>query len=173
MSRLGGFSRRFGGARRHKETFNRLITPAVALGTALQQITAEDIQTAVNQNVWQTYDTTNKIKYVVHSAVGRVTGVNVFSELGTVKQTINPAGVLNKWTGIGLGGILFTMIPKVPYKRQIRAASMGSLIGGIVGGLFDPPQASIERGASRQVGGVRTASMTPVQTNVNWSNRSI
>lgn len=98
----------------------------------------EDINTAVSQGVWANYTMQQKVDYVLHNVIGRVSGINYHPEFGNVQQTINPAGVINKWTGFGIGAILLSKVKIMPYKKTISRVGKGALIGGIVGGFFDP-----------------------------------
>lgn len=68
------------------------------------------------------------------------------------KQTVNPAGVINSTMGSGIGLLIVDKVAEEffgsAYKNMdglqpvIRGAGKGILIGGIIGGLFDPTSGS-------------------------------
>ena len=77
---------------------------------------------------------------------------------------INPAGIINKWVGIGVAGKLYGKLGKsmkLPEASMIDRVGSKLIFGGAVGGFFDPP--------GNNGGRVSTANVTP---NVMVQNRS-
>ena len=68
---------------------------------------------------------------------------------GQAPQTINPSGVLNKWTNAGLIGLGYQIIGKninkatgmslIPETSSIGSIAKSALIGGALGGFFSEP----------------------------------
>ena len=55
---------------------------------------------------------------------------------------IHPAGIINKWVGIGVAGKLYGKIGKsmkLPEASMIDRVGSKLIFGGAVGGFFDPP----------------------------------
>ena len=123
----------------------------------LEQITAKDRE--INSSQMASGSTTTQFKILLNSVTGRLAGFGLFKssvgqDLGlTPKQTINPAGVLNKWTNAGLIGIAYKVIGSavnkmstdmgagniVPETAKIGSIAKSVLIGGALGGFFDDP----------------------------------
>lgn len=117
---------------------NKAIVPATFLGSFISQATAKDIAVST---VYPTLPAMEKGKFLLNSVAGRATGFNPFPQYGNNRMTINPAGVVNKFTGLGLGLIILShVIPRGMGGKSIaRKAGKGLLWGGIVGGLIDDP----------------------------------
>ncbi len=122
-----------------------------------EQITAKDRQIFASQ--LQTASTTDQLKMLSNFVTGRLAGFGLFHGAlsGTIpEQTINPSGVLNKWTNAGLIGIAYGVIGKavnrmssdmgagsiVPETAKISSIGKSVLIGGALGGFFDDPVTS-------------------------------
>ncbi len=113
----------------------------------IEQITAKD--RAVNAAVFSTLGTTDKLKWLSNMVTGRLTGIGFFSNFPTPPQTINPAGVINKWTQAGAIMIGYKVIGKainqatgidvVPAHSKIGSIGKQFLVGGGLGGFFDDP----------------------------------
>ena len=122
-----------------------------------EQITAKDRQ--INSSQLANGSTTTQFKILLNSVTGRLAGFGLFKssatqDLGiTPDQTINPSGVLNKWTNAGLIGIAYKVIGSavnkmsmdmgagniVPETSKIGSIGRSVLIGGALGGFFDDP----------------------------------
>lgn len=123
---------------RHERGIGRALEGGSFAVTFLSQLTQKDIQN--NSSSFSSYTTTDKIRFLTNTVVGRITGINVFSDMPQVSQTINPAGMINKYTGLGIAfGLIYPHIPKAPAKGVIGRLGKGALLGGIFGGLFDAP----------------------------------
>lgn len=115
----------------------KLITPATFVLTAIQQATQKDV---ASSSSFANYSATQKAQFLAGSVVQKFTGVNLTPTLLTSQpMKINPAGVLNKWVGLGIGGLLVAKFLPVPAKAEINKVSKGALLGGIVGGIVDDP----------------------------------
>lgn len=119
--------------------------------TFLDQISAKDRETL--GNAWTDAGWMQKGKIMTNIILGRVTGFNVFKDEYQAPQTINPNGILNKWTTTGLGFWIYSKIPirQLPLKGKLGAIGKRMMTGGGIGGLFD---AKSDISAGRQ-GGTR------------------
>jgi len=123
----------------------------------IEQISAKDRQTLGSS--FSTASTTTQVKILANITLGRLAGITPFHKLSdgtilpTAPQTINPAGVLNKWTNAGLIGIAYKVIggsvnkmskdmglgSVVPETAKVGSIAKSILIGGALGGFFDDP----------------------------------
>jgi hypothetical protein len=125
----------------------------------LDQISAKDRQ--VLGNNFTNAPTTQKLKILSNIVTGRISGVNFFSDEYQASQTINPAGIFNKWTGIGAGMIAYGAIARsvnkslgtsiLPATGQIKGIGKKVLIGGAVGGVFDDQVGSTSNTGTRHI----------------------
>jgi prolipoprotein diacylglyceryltransferase len=132
----------------------------------LEQISAKDRQ--ILGNSFSNAPTTQKLKILANVLTGRVSGINFFSNEYQAPQTINPSGIINKWTGGGLaligGAILGRQINKslgtniIPATGKIQTIGKQFLIGGALGGFFDDP---VNGNTTQQIG-TRNLSPQPV-----------
>ena len=92
--------------------------------------------------------------------MGRLAGITPFHKLSdgtmlpTAPQTINPAGVVNKWTNAGLIGLGYKVIGSqinkttgmslIPETSKIGSIGKSVLIGGALGGFFDDAPAKAQ-----------------------------
>ena len=122
------------------------------------QITEKDYNndagTGISQQPsYKNEDMTTKAKIFANVMAGRLTGMTIFKsgnmyDSENTKFTINPKGVLNKWVGVGLAGLVYKNIPKksggkyLPQQTKIGAVSKNLLLGGLIGGILDPPEVS-------------------------------
>ena len=120
---------------RVKSSWSKISAGAGALAF-LQQVTAKDMEGTAGLPIDQ------KAKTFMNALSGRITGYNPFG--GNVPQTINVGGIFNRWSGIGLGAILYGMVPvrALPHKGKAKTLGKSLLTGGILGGLFDAPNLS-------------------------------
>ena len=117
----------------------------------LEQITAKD-----RQDLGQSFSTagySTQLKIMSNIVMGRLAGITPFHKLSdgtmlpTAPQTINPAGVVNKWTNAGLIGLGYKVIGSqinkttgmslIPETSKIGSIGKSVLIGGALGGFFD------------------------------------
>lgn len=136
-------------SRKHsrKMGLGRLIFPVAAGASFLSQLTSKDFGAGgVGTTTFATANASGKAQFLVNDIVGRITGINPFAQSVQFKQTINPAGVLNKWTGAGLALMLLGSIPGMPLKGKAKSIGKGLLVGGAVGGFFDDPNPNTTMG---------------------------
>ena len=135
--------------------FVKAATPIVAF---LEQISSKDRQTL--GSTFSQASTGTQFKIMANIVLGRLAGITLFHKLSdgtvlpTAPQTLNPAGIVNKWTTAGLVGIGYGILGKainnisrnmglgsvVPAVSKIKSIGKGAFIGGGVGGFFDNPE---------------------------------
>ena len=120
----------------------------------LEQLTAHD-----RKNLGQSFATagyTTQLKIMSNLVMGRLAGITPFHKMGdgtmlpTAKQTINPSGVLNKWSNAGLVGLGYQLIGSqinktlgktyIPETSKIGSISKSVFVGGVLGGFFSPSE---------------------------------
>jgi hypothetical protein len=83
-----------------------------------------------------------RAKNFTNSLVGRVTGFVPFKDApgANVTQQVSIDGMFNKYTGIGLGMLVYSMIPAKLLPHKGKAKTLGkSLFGaGLISGIFAP-----------------------------------
>ena len=145
----------------------------------LDQVTAKDRQTL--GSAYTNAPTVQKLKILTNIVVGRTTGINPFSSEIQLPQTINPAGILNKWTQAGglmlVYGVLGKGINKIagmniaPHTGKVSSVGKRFITGGAIGGFFDDPITS-SNGSRAQTGTRNFTSRVTPQLQVNRSNFS-
>jgi len=142
---------------------NRLASP-VAFWS---QLSEKDYQVLNASSQYQSADYLTKLKVASNILTGSLTGRVLFSDQYNPSPNgqprINPAGVINKWTGIGIAGKIYSIVGKqmgLPESATIGRIGTKIIYGGAVGGFFDPPTPS---------GRVTTYAVTP---NVMVQNRA-
>lgn len=119
----------------------KVVTPAAFGLSFLSQLMSKDLDPSTTQGrYYQNADIVGKIKMISNDVTGRVTGLNAFPDAPNFKQTINPAGVVNKYTGMGLGLLIYSHVaPRgMGGKGLARKVGKGLFWGGVIGGFFDP-----------------------------------
>ena len=134
----------------------------------LEQITAKD-----RQDLGASFSqagTTTQLKIMSNVVLGRLAGITPFHKLSdgtmlpTAPQTINPSGVINKWTNAGLIGIGYKLLGGainktsrnmgmgsiVPETSKVGSIGKSVLIGGALGGFFDDPVSKSTQTFTRQ-----------------------
>ena len=113
------------------------------------QLTAKDYEVLNQQSAYKNEDIATKAKIFANIAMGRLTGITPFKNGNmygseTTPFTINPSGVVNKFTGLGVAGLIYKNLPmkQLPQKSKVGAVSKRLLLGGALGGLFDAPSNS-------------------------------
>ena len=83
-----------------------------------------------------------RAKNFSNSLLGRVTGFVPFKDApgANVTQQVSIDGMFNKYTGIGLGMLAYSMIPAKMLPHKSKAKTLGkSLFGaGLISGIFAP-----------------------------------
>ena len=135
-------------------SLKRRLLPVVKTVTApiafLEQLTAQDRASLGNSFSSAGYGT--QLKIMSNLVMGRLAGITPFhGGLPTAPQTINPAGVLNKWTNAGLIGLGYKIIGSqinkttgmslIPETSSIGSIAKSAFVGGALGGFFSEPTA--------------------------------
>ena len=114
------------------------ITTAAGGVVTLQLITGSDMSASTGQPM------ATRAKNFINSLSGRVTGYAPFSNDpnagGHIPQTLSIEGMFNKYSGIGLGLIGYSMIPSSILPHKGKAKTLGKKVfgGALLGGLFKP-----------------------------------
>ena len=131
------------------------------------QLSQKDYEILNASPQYHALDYLGKLKVAANILTGSLTGKVAFNDQYNPSPNgsprINPAGVINKWTGIGLAGKIYSMVGKqmgLPEQAAIGRIGTKIIYGGAVGGFFDPPSAQ---------GRVSTYAVTP---NVMVQNRA-
>ena len=131
------------------------------------QLSQKDYEVLNASPQYHALDYLGKLKVAANILTGSLTGKVAFGDQYNPSPNgsprINPAGVINKWTGIGLAGKIYSMVGKqmgLPEQAAIGRIGTKIIYGGAVGGFFDPPSAQ---------GRVSTYAVTP---NVMVQNRA-
>lgn len=116
------------------------------IAAVIQQSTSADVKFAKEESgYWEELGTAQKrAQFVLGRMVNRATGFTIWPEITRegVGFTFNPWGIFNKWTGVGAAGILYHGLGfffGLPQRTRVRNFSWPVFIGGIIGGLLDPP----------------------------------
>ena len=146
-----------------RQAANKLAAP-VAFWSQLSQ---KDYEVLNASPQYHALDYIGKLKVAANILTGSLTGRVLFSDQYNPQPggqpRINPAGIINKWVGIGLAGKIYSMVGKqmgLPEQAAIGRIGTKIIYGGAVGGFFDPPSAQ---------GRVSTYAVTP---NVMVQNRA-
>ena len=110
------------------------ISKGAGVLAALSQITGTDMSASAGQPIG------SRAQNFVNSLSGRITGYTPFKSAtgANIPQTISIDGMFNKWSGIGLGTLIYSMVPikMLPHKGKAKTLGKSLLTGGILGGLF-------------------------------------
>ena len=146
-----------------RQAANKLAAP-VAFWSQLSQ---KDYEVLNASPQYHALDYIGKLKVAANILTGSLTGKVAFSDQYNPSPNgsprINPAGIVNKWVGIGLAGKIYSLVGKqmgLPEQAAIGKIGTKIIYGGAVGGFFDPPSAK---------GRVSTYAVTP---NVMVQNRA-
>ena len=116
------------------------ISKGAGVLAALSQITGTDMSASAGQPIG------SRAQNFVNSLSGRITGYTPFKSApgASTPQTISIDGMFNKYSGIGLGTLIYGMLPvkMLPHKGKAKTLGKSLLTGGILGGLFDAPSLS-------------------------------
>ena len=164
--------RRSSKKRNGSKSIKSMIRQVVSKGSAplafWQQLSEKDYQVLNADGNYRALDYLGKLKVASNILTGSLTGRVLFSDQYNPQPggqpRINPAGIINKWVGIGVAGKLYGKIGKsmkLPEASMIDKVGSKLIFGGAVGGFFDPP--------GNPGGYVSTANVSP---NVMVQNRS-
>ena len=112
------------------------ISSGAGILAGLANITGADMAQSSGQPIAM------RAKNFTNSLVGRVTGFVPFKDApgANVTQQVSIDGMFNKYTGIGLGMLAYSMIPAKLLPHKGKAKTLGkSLFGaGLISGIFAP-----------------------------------
>ena len=161
-------SKKRNGSKSIKSMVRQIVNKGSAPLAFWQQLSEKDYQVLNADGNYPALDYLGKLKVASNILTGSLTGRVLFSDQYNPQPggqpRINPAGIINKWVGIGLAGKLYGKIGKsmkLPEASMIDRVGSKLIFGGAVGGFFDPP--------GNPGGYVSTANVTP---NVLVQNRS-
>ena len=156
------------GSKSIKSMLRQVVNKGAAPLAFWQQLSEKDYQVLNADGNYAALDYLGKLKVAANILTGSLTGRVVFADQYNPSPSgqprINPAGVINKWTGIGVAAKLYGKIGKsmkLPEAAMIDRVGSKVIFGGAVGGFFDPP--------GNSGGYVSTANVTP---NVMVQNRA-
>jgi len=156
------------GSKSIKSMLRQVVNKGSAPLAFWQQLSEKDYQVLNADGNYRALDYLGKLKVASNILTGSLTGRVLFSDQYNPQPggqpRINPAGIINKWVGIGLAGKLYGKIGKsmkLPEASMIDRVGSKLIFGGAVGGFFDPP--------GNPGGYVSTANVTP---NIMVQNRS-
>ena len=140
------------------------------------QLTAKDYSDLNSTSSYKNEDIATKAKIFANIVTGRLTGLHAFKGdnlygSAQIPFTINPSGVVNKFTGHGVAGLIYKnlKIEQLPQKQKVGAVAKNLLVGGALGGLFDPPmngnsQSKTMASSPKVLGVVQQNRMATMQT---------
>ena len=155
MARRRNSKQKFKGLLKGGSITKRLF-PVVKTVTApisfLEQLTSFDRASAGNNFSQAGYGT--QLKMMSNMVLGRLAGITPFNKVGgKAPQTINPSGVMNKWTNAGLIGLGYKIIGSqinkatgmslIPETSRIGSIAKSAFVGGALGGFFSQPTPNI------------------------------
>ena len=119
--------------------FNKVASAAGSIA-GLAQITAPDMAASAGQPI------AVRVKNFINSLSGRTTGYSPFADTpnagGKIPQTVSIDGMFNKYSGLGIGMLIYSALPAKKYlPHQPKAKTLGKSLlgGGIIGGAFSAP----------------------------------
>jgi hypothetical protein len=161
-------SKKRNGSKSIKSMVRQIVNKGSAPLAFWQQLSEKDYQVLNADGNYRALDYLGKLKVASNILTGSLTGRVLFSDQYNPQPggqpRINPAGIINKWVGIGLAGKLYGKIGKsmkLPEASMIDRVGSKLIFGGAVGGFFDPP--------GNPGGYVSTANVSP---NVMVQNRA-
>jgi hypothetical protein len=134
-------------------SIKKIVYPIVKFGASpiafIDQISAKDRQ--ILGSAYDNAGMVQKMKILTNVIMGRTTGINPFSSEYKAPQTINPSGIINKWTNGGAIGLLYGILGGginniakkngmgkiVPATTEVKQIGKSLIIGGALGGFFD------------------------------------
>jgi len=136
-----------------------------------QQLSEKDYQVLNATAEYRGLDYLGKLKVASNILTGSLTGRVLFSDQYNPSPSgqprINPAGIINKWTGIGIAGKIYGVIGKsmkLPESATIDRIGSKLIFGGGIGGFFDPPSPAGRITTYAVTPNVRTQNIAQVRT---------
>ena len=145
-----------------------------------QQLSEKDYQVLNATTEYRSLDYLGKLKVASNILTGSLTGRVLFSDQYNPSPSgqprINPAGIINKWTGIGIAGKIYGVIGKsmkLPESATIDRIGSKLIFGGGIGGFFDPPSPAGRITTYAVTPNVRTQNIAQVRTQYARSMRNV
>ena len=139
-------SKKRNGSKSIKSMIRQVVNKGSAPLAFWQQLSEKDYQVLNADGNYRALDYLGKLKVASNILTGSLTGRVLFSDQYNPQPggqpRINPAGIINKWVGIGVAGKLYGKIGKsmkLPEASMIDRVGSKLIFGGAVGGFFDPP----------------------------------
>ena len=136
-----------------------------------QQLSEKDYAVLNATPEYRSLDYLGKLKVAANILTGSLTGRVAFSDQYNPSPSgqprINPAGIINKWTGIGIAGKIYGVIGKsmkLPESATIDRIGSKLIFGGGIGGFFDPPSPAGRITTYAVTPNVRTQNIAQVRT---------
>ena len=162
-------------AKKRKGSIRSMIKKVVDSGAApiafWQQLSEKDYTVLNATPEYRGLDYLGKLKVAANILTGSLTGRVAFSDQYNPSPSgqprINPAGIINKWTGIGIAAKIYGKIGrsmKLPEAASIDRIGSKVIFGGAVGGFFDPPSPAGRITTYAVSPNVRTQNIAQVRT---------
>ena len=124
------------GSRRGTSTISKITKFGVPIASSIafvSQVVNKDLPSNFN-----TLDMQGKFKQITGQLVGNISGFQIYNDV-SVSKKFNPEGIINKWTGVGVAGLLYGLLaPKgFPHKGLAKKLGSSMSLAGVFGGLFD------------------------------------
>jgi len=152
-----------------RKAVNTLASPVVFW----QQLSSKDYEVLNADPAYRGLDYMGKLQVASNILTGSLTGrvlfPNHYNPSPNGSPRINPAGVINTYTGVGIAGLLYSKIGKsmkLPEASSIGAISKKVIFGSAVGGFFDPPSTSGLNQSTRGVSPVMARNRAVTSMNV-------
>jgi len=167
-------------AKKRKGSIKSMIRKVVDSGAApiafWQQLSEKDYTVLNATPEYRGLDYLGKLKVAANILTGSLTGRVAFSDQYNPSPSgqprINPAGIINKWVGIGLAAKIYGKVGKamkLPEQASISRIGSKLIFGGAVGGFFDPPSPAGRISTYNVTPNVRTQNIA--QTRRTFSRR--
>ena len=162
-------------AKKRKGSIRSMIKKVVDSGAApiafWQQLSEKDYTVLNATPEYRGLDYLGKLKVAANILTGSLTGRVAFSDQYNPSPSgqprINPAGIINKCTGIGIAAKIYGKIGrsmKLPEAASIDRIGSKVIFGGAVGGFFDPPSPAGRISTYAVSPNVRTQNIAQVRT---------
>ena len=112
------------------------ISKGAAVLAFLSNVTGSDMSASAGQPIGA------RAQNFGNSLLGRISGYTPFKNAAgaNTPQTIGIDGIFNKFSGIGLGTLIYGMLPvkMLPHKGKAKTLGKSLLTAGVLSGLFMP-----------------------------------
>jgi len=154
-----------------KSMIRKVVNQGAAPLAFWQQLSEKDYVELNKDASYREADYLTRLKVAANiltgSLTGRVAFSNQYNPSPSGQPRINPAGIINKWVGIGLAAKIYGKIGrsmKLPEAASIDRVGSKVIFGGMVGGFFDPPSPAGRISTYAVSPNVRTQNIAQVRT---------